>query len=342
MQRRLPVYFLLDCSESMIGEGIQEVENGLNEFLGTLRRDPRCLESVWISVITFSSKAEQIIPLSELTDVNIPSLSVRPGTAMGEAYQLLTQCIEREVVKGSPQVKGDWRPLVFVITDGQPTDDFLKSKAAIETLTSPRVANVYAIGCGEDVDFGQLNEISDIVLSLDSLDPEGIRKLFVWLTASVQTASVEVQSKEVTTDGINLDKLPVELAKVDRNTPRRKDQRPRQVFVKAACSVKQGAYLMRYKLVPEAGYYQPVRSHPLDSQSQQSGQGFKLPAIPSDLLAGPAKCPYCGNEGGGVCSCGQIFCVGMPVPDEVECPGCHQIIPLSRASGSFDIEQSQG
>lgn len=326
----------------MIGEGIRDVENGLNEFLSTLRKDPRCLESVWISVIIFNSTAQQLIPLSELTDVNIPPLSVQPGTAMGAAYQLLTRCISSEVKRGSPQQKGDWRPLVFVVTDGQPTDDFSKSTAAINSLTNPRVANVYAIGCGEDVDYGQLNEISDIVLKLDTLDPDGIRKLFVWLTASVQTASIEVQSTEATSDGIDLSKLPGELVQIEKSTPRRSDQRPRQVFVKATCSVKQKPYLMRYKLVPEGDYYQPVKSHPLEGEDQGTGQGFQLPPISSDVLAGPAPCPYCGNDGGGVCSCGEIFCVENPPPASLECPGCHQNIPFSTDSGSFTIQQSQG
>ena len=326
----------------MIGDGIRDVENGLNEFLSTLRKDPRCMESVWISIITFNSNAKQLIPLSELTDINIPSLGVQPGTAMGAAYQLLTQCIHNEVSRGTPHQKGDWRPLVFVITDGQPTDDFSKSTAAINSLTNPRVANVYAIGCGEDVDFGQLNEISDIVLKLDSLDPDGIRKLFVWLTASVQTASIEVQSTEASPDGINLSKLPAELVKVEKSAPRRTDQRPRQVFVKATCSVKQKPYLMRYKLVPEAGYYQPVKSHPLKDDQQGESQSFQLPPISSDLLAGPAQCPYCGNNGGGVCTCGQIFCVESPPPASMECPGCHQNIPFSPDSGSFTIQQSEG
>lgn len=342
MQRKLPVYFLLDCSESMIGEGIEGVENGLNEFLKALRRDPRCLESVWISVITFNNKAEQIIPLSELSEVTIPPLHVYPGTSMGAAYQLLTECINNEVTKGTAQQKGDWRPLVFVITDGQPTDDFSKSTAAIDLLTTPRIANVYAIGCGEDVDYGQLNEISDIVLRLETLDPEGIRKLFIWLTESVQTASIGVQSHDLVSDGIQLEKLPKEIVKVDKNTPRRNDQRPRQVFVKAACSIKQRPYLMRYKFVPEAGYFQPVRSHPLEPKGQQGVHDFKLPTIPSNLLAGPAECPYCGNKGGGVCSCGQVFCVSTPPPRSIECPGCHQQIPLSTDGGSFNIEQSQG
>lgn len=346
MHRKLPVYFLLDCSESMIGEGIQAVETGMKAFLDTLRKDPQCLESVWVSVIIFNSEAKQIIPLSELMDVNLPPLHVRPGTALGEAYELLVQRINVEVTKNSAEQKGDWRPLIFVITDGQPTDDFRKTINAITTLTQPRIANVYAIGCGEDVDLGQLNEISDIVLKLDTLEPEGVRKLFVWLTDSIQTASIEVDRSKSQGNGINLDKLPSELTAVDSNLPRRSDDTPRQVFVKASCSVKRQPYLMRYKLIPEKGYYEPVKSHILNPEYEGGGNSYKLPLISSKLLGGPTPCPHCGQEGAGSCSnCGTVFCLDKEPAASINCPGCGNTLhfdPNGGGNQSFDIKQSAG
>lgn len=91
MYRRLLVYFLLDCSESMIGEGIRAVEDGVNNFLHTLRKDPRCLDSVWVSIITFSGRAQQVVPLSELADICVPRLRVSPGTSLGAAFQILAR-----------------------------------------------------------------------------------------------------------------------------------------------------------------------------------------------------------------------------------------------------------
>lgn len=327
----------------MIGEGIRAVNEGMNNFVQTLRRDPRCLESVWISIITFSSQAAQVMPLSELTDVNVPHLKVSPGTALGSAFQLLKSCIQREVTQAARERKGDWRPLVFVITDGQPTDDFQISLNAMNDLTNPRVANIYAIGCGEDVDFGQIGEISDIVLKLDSLESEVIQKLFVWLTASVQTASLEVERAGKDQNGIDLCKLPKEVVKLDKGVSRRIDIRPRQVFVKAKCSVRGRPYLMRYNLVQEMGYYQPMKSHKLDPEDYDDQAGsFELPPISSDLLAGPASCPHCGQTGAGACGCGQVFCVSEPAPESVECPECRRILQASGQSRAFDMRQSEG
>ena len=57
MSRRLPVYLLLDTSGSMSGEPIEQVKNGVQMLVASLRQDPYALETAWLSVITFSSGA---------------------------------------------------------------------------------------------------------------------------------------------------------------------------------------------------------------------------------------------------------------------------------------------
>ena len=68
--RRLPVYFLLDISESMVGEPIRQVEEGLTTIVRELRSDPYALETVWLSIIGFAGKPMRITPLMELPAQN--------------------------------------------------------------------------------------------------------------------------------------------------------------------------------------------------------------------------------------------------------------------------------
>lgn len=63
--RRLPVYFLVDVSESMVGEPIQQVENGMRQIVQELRTDPYALETAFISVIAFAGKAKSLSPLHQ-------------------------------------------------------------------------------------------------------------------------------------------------------------------------------------------------------------------------------------------------------------------------------------
>ena len=117
--RRLPVYLLIDVSGSMDGEPIQAVNNGIQQLVADLRTDPRALETAWLSVITFSDDARQVVPLTDLESFQVPELVADGMTALGPALSLLCECREREVNRGTNAHKGDYRPLVFCMTDGQ-------------------------------------------------------------------------------------------------------------------------------------------------------------------------------------------------------------------------------
>ena len=341
MTRRLPVYLLLDCSESMIGPGIEGLRTAVGTMLKELRSNPQALESVWISFITMDSDARQITPLTPLEEVRQPSLHVRPGTALGAALRLTANAIRREVKRTSPTVKGDYRPLVFLITDGQATDDWKSAIGELQATGGTRPANVYAIGCGSDVDYAQLGKVTDIVLRLDKMGPEGFSKLFVWLSASVNSASVGMG--ESSPEGL-LDNLPKEVSRVDLTKAPVHDGKTRQIFLRANCSQERGAYLMRYRLDERAGLYAAVTSHPLD-YALESGKGqFRLPPVNSDVLMGCPACPYCKNDAAGKCgSCGALFC--LPSTGEqasVTCPSCKNRLDLGDPKGGFDVTQSTG
>ena len=127
--RRLPVYLLLDTSGSMYGEPIEAVKNGVQTLISTLRSDPYALETAYISIITFNSSAQQVTPLTELAAFQQPNIDASGCTALGGALELLSQKIDSEITKTTAEVKGDWRPLIFIMTDGVPTDDISRGLA---------------------------------------------------------------------------------------------------------------------------------------------------------------------------------------------------------------------
>ena len=61
--RRLPIYFLIDVSESMVGVPIEQVQDGIASIIKELRTDPYALETVYVSIIVFAGKAQKITPL---------------------------------------------------------------------------------------------------------------------------------------------------------------------------------------------------------------------------------------------------------------------------------------
>ncbi|GFK95295.1 hypothetical protein NNJEOMEG_03154 [Fundidesulfovibrio magnetotacticus] len=190
--RRLPVYLVVDTSGSMSGEKIESVRQGIKALLADLRGDPQAIETAYLSVITFDSSARQNTPLSELMLFKEPALDADGTTAMGEALRLLKDCIEREVKKSSSTQKGDWKPLIFLLTDGQPTDSW---ESAAEELKKSRPANIVACAIGSDADVGPLKRITEIVVRMEEVQPETFKAFFKWVSSSIKATSASVNTQ---------------------------------------------------------------------------------------------------------------------------------------------------
>lgn len=188
--RRLPVYLLLDTSGSMYGEPIEAVKNGVQMLISTLRSDPYALETAYISIITFNSSAKQEMPLTELAAFQQPQIDAGGCTALGEALQLLSQRIDAEIVRTTAEVKGDWRPLVFLMTDGEPTDSITQGLAEFKKR---KCGMVVACAAGQSANTQPLKQITENVVQLDTADSATIKAFFKWVSASISTSSKSVE-----------------------------------------------------------------------------------------------------------------------------------------------------
>lgn len=193
--RRLPVYLLLDTSGSMYGEPIEAVKNGVQVLVSTLRQDPYALETAYLSIITFDSDARQVAPLTELASFQQPNLEANGGTALGEALGLLAQKVDAEVTKTTAEKKGDWKPLVFLMTDGEPTDDI---KQGLAEFKKRKFGMVVACGAGQNANTGILKQITENVVRLDTADSTTIKSFFKWVSASISTGSRRSRRAEST------------------------------------------------------------------------------------------------------------------------------------------------
>ncbi|WP_085918287.1 vWA domain-containing protein [Halomonas sp. CSM-2] len=189
--RRLPVYLVLDKSYSMAGEPINAVNQGLQALVDMLRQDPFALETVYLSVIEFSSEARHTVPLCDLMTFQPPTLKPDGMTALGAALKLTAERIHEEVQSSSSSSKGDWRPLVFVFTDGVANDDL---DTGIQAMKSVSVAKLVGCAAGADVDTGDLQRFATDIVRLNGNDAESIRAFFAWVSASVSMTSQSVES----------------------------------------------------------------------------------------------------------------------------------------------------
>lgn len=198
--RRLPVYLLLDTSGSMSGEPIEAVKNGVQIMISSLRQNPQAIETAFLSIITFDSSARQIIPLTDLASFQMVDIRATGTTALGDALKLVATCIDKEVAKTTTENKGDWKPLVFIMTDGVPTDEW---KSGLHEFNKRKTAFTVACAAGSGADTTVLRQITENVVSLDTADGHSIAKFFQWVTASIGVSSTKVEDsgKEVT--GLN-------------------------------------------------------------------------------------------------------------------------------------------
>lgn len=188
--RRLPVYLLLDTSGSMYGEPIEAVKNGVQTLVSTLRSDPYALETAYLSIITFNTNAQQLTPLTELATFQPPMIEASGCTALGEALSLLSQKVDQEIVKNADEVKGDWKPIVFIMTDGEPTDDLQRG---LNDFKQRKFGMVVACAAGQGANTNTLKQITENVVQLDTADSATIKAFFKWVSASISTGSQKVE-----------------------------------------------------------------------------------------------------------------------------------------------------
>lgn len=201
--RRLPVYLLLDTSGSMTGEPIEAVKNGVQMMVHSLRQNPQAIETAFVSIITFDSEAKQLIPLTDLASFQTVDLKAAGTTALGAALSLLADKLENEVTKTTLEQKGDWKPIVFIMTDGVPTDDW---QAGFQKLKTVKKGLIVGCAAGNNADDKVLKEIADQVVRLSNTDADSIGKFFQWVSASIATTSTKVEETGI--DLTKKDQLP--------------------------------------------------------------------------------------------------------------------------------------
>lgn len=321
--RKLPVFFAIDVSESMAGPSHDAVSDGLLEIVAALRSDPHALETVHLSVIVFAGRARVLVPMTDLMSFYAPELPKGGGTSLGSAIEALMGEIDRTVVRGTAARKGDWKPIIFLMTDGHPTDDPRVALARWRQDYAAR-ATMVAVSVGGGADHRLLREIADETIVLGDAGPESFRRFLRWMSDSIQTRSRAINDR-APPDRVDLSKdLPAGAHRLDEGEPDRAIDDRLAVFI-ARCQHSEAPYLMRFE---RASIKLPVRyvlrqTLPLKTSYFDlcAPGAAKGPALSTDSLEGRPSCPHCGSAIGMVaCPCGGLHCIDGP--GLAICPWC--------------------
>jgi uncharacterized protein YegL len=191
----------------MNGEPIQALNNALSGMINTLRSDAQASETLWISIITFDRVVNEVVSLTELQSFQLPEIICPPSgpTNTGKALELFFEKVNTEVRKGTPTQKGDWRPLLFIFTDGKPSDPLLYSEM-IQKIKSLNLGAIVGCAAGTLADNSKLKELTDTVVHLDTADSSTLKQFFKWVSDTIEQGNKSMG----TTDTVTLPPPPSE------------------------------------------------------------------------------------------------------------------------------------
>lgn len=182
---RCPCVLLLDTSGSMRGTKIAELNKGLEIFAEELRSDSMAAKRVEIAIVTFGP-VQTVQHFMTADNFHPPTLIADGDTPMGEAIQSAVAMIRDRKATYKSNGVGYYRPWIFLITDGGPTDDVTAATAAIKEGEASKSLMLYAVGV-EGADMNRLKQIA--VREPLKLKGLSFKELFVWLSNSLGSIS---------------------------------------------------------------------------------------------------------------------------------------------------------
>lgn len=190
---RCPCVLLLDTSGSMSGQPISELNTGISTFEDELRKDKLAALRVEVAIVTFGP----VILRQDFITANqfiAPTLQTTGATPTGEAINFALDRIEDRKKSYKTNGIAYYRPWVFLITDGAPTDYWQSAATRVHETEANKKVAFFAVGV-EGADMGVLQQIA----SRSPLRLKGLsfKDMFVWLSSSLTSVSHSRPGDEV-------------------------------------------------------------------------------------------------------------------------------------------------
>jgi uncharacterized protein YegL len=185
---RCPCLLLLDTSGSMAGKAIEQLNAGLMAFRDTLKQDRLASLRVEIAVISFGSKASLVHDFVTADQFNPAPLNAGGSTPMGSAIQIALDLLEQRKELYKKAGTAYYRPWAFLITDGEPTDEWQSAAQRVQSLESKKGVAFFAVAV-EKADMAKLAQIAPKERPPKSLIGLDFTSLFLWLSKSLTNVS---------------------------------------------------------------------------------------------------------------------------------------------------------
>ena len=202
---RCPCMLLLDTSGSMAGNKIDQLNKGLITFQEDINKDDLARRRCEVAIVTFGNEGVQTFQNFVTADEFMPPrLQAGGGTPMGDAiYRGLELLNERKQTYKKNGISY-YRPWLFLITDGEPTDNkWLDAAQRVREEAARKGLAFFVIGV-EGANMEKLRQIATPDRSPALLQGTQFAELFLWLSKSQQRISSSKLGEQVSlpsTDG---------------------------------------------------------------------------------------------------------------------------------------------
>lgn len=190
-EHRCPSVLILDISGSMQGEPIKQLQEGVAVYRDSLFGDGLARKRVEVAIVTFGGVVEVVQSFTTAENFTAPALASRGDTPMGEAVVTALKILADRKVEYKNAGIQYYRPWVFLLTDGGPTDanshHWSEAKDLIKQGEDGKKFSFFCAGV-EGADMERLTELNPAraPLKLHGLE---FKKMFQWLSSSQQSVS---------------------------------------------------------------------------------------------------------------------------------------------------------
>jgi uncharacterized protein YegL len=178
--RNMPFYILVGCGPSMKGAPLAAIEQGIQLLYGEMLNSSIAVESLKMSIISFTEKADQIVPLTPIYHFSVPSLTSGTSQNLGSAFQLLGERLPKEMTLSSENQRGDYKAFVLILSDQTPSDDDVSQLEELKQNVGGLIGEIVFLACGDELNMTKVQEIFPQSSSMRNLTPDYARKLFKW------------------------------------------------------------------------------------------------------------------------------------------------------------------
>lgn len=183
---RCPCVLLLDTSGSMQGQAIQDLNAGLVAYKEELAADSLAAKRVEVAVVTFGGTVQVMTDFQTAENFQPPTLTASGNTPMGEAILRGVDMVTQRKALYRTNGVAFYRPWIFLITDGGPTDSWNEAAERIKQGEHAKNFSFFSVGV-EGANMDVLKQIA--VREPLKLKGTRFRDLFQWLSNSQQSVS---------------------------------------------------------------------------------------------------------------------------------------------------------